>query len=213
MSAVRPIRIYRAICTAAGLRLKDKRVADKLASLIPKPVKLSDGRINQAFLPHIAEAVVDAFPGSKPDAAEIIRVLNERSLVGVVEDLGNVYKAVLREREVLGRVVTSQREIRQVNKRLMTLTNLVRGLDFNIESNIRVATNCIREALGYSGVRVYSLNLKEKTWGHVLVTCPPYFLILGDMYLIRVPMFSLLNFAFAAFLGFIHHLPFTIFCF
>lgn len=166
MTKIRPIRIYRAICSAAGLNLKNRAIQEKLAGLIPKPVRLLDGRINQTFLPHIASAVVEAFPGSKPDAAEIIRVLNERELVGVVEGLGNVYTAILREREVLGRVVNNQRELRQVNKRLMILQTMVRELGVDPEQNIRVAVRCIREALGYSGVRVYSVDLEKGTWFH-----------------------------------------------
>lgn len=166
MSRIRPIRIYRAICSAAGLNLKNRAIQEKLAGLIPKPVRLLDGRIDELFLPHIAAAVTQAFPAEKPDAAEIIRVLKERNLVGVVEDLGNVYTAILREWEVLGRVVDSQRKLRQGNKRLMTLQTLVRELDVDPEKNIRIAVRCIREALGYSGVRVYSVDLEKGTWFH-----------------------------------------------
>ena|GEM_PF-1402258 len=166
MTRIKPIRIYRAICAAACLNIKNKAVQAKLASLIPKPVKLSDGRIDIEFLPHIADAIVNTFKNTKPDATKIIRVLTDRGLVGAREDLGSVYQAILREREVLGRVVNNQKELRQVNRRLLTLQNLVRELGVDAEQNIKVAVRCIREALGYSGVRVYSVDLEKGTWFH-----------------------------------------------
>jgi diguanylate cyclase (GGDEF)-like protein len=170
MSAIRSTnirRIYRVIARVAGLDLNKPSVRAKLSELIPPPTRLEDGRINEPFLPLIAQAVVGTFPNCKPGAEELIQTaLKEAELARLVDDLGSVYNAVVKEHQAWKRLVNVKEKLRNVSTRQLALQNLVRELGADSVENIKIATRCLREALGFSGVRVYSVDLQRGTWLH-----------------------------------------------
>ncbi|MEE8638220.1 MAG: GGDEF domain-containing protein [Candidatus Margulisiibacteriota bacterium] len=155
-------RIYLTLAKSLGVEL-DRVVRRRFYNLIPRPVCAPDGRIIEGFLPHIAQRAVEVFPG-KANAEELIRELKQGNLTAHVEELGDVYKAILKERETALKMIKGLKKLRGVNRRLLNLQQLVRELGVEPRENREIAARCIREALGFSGVRVYTVDRKRGTW-------------------------------------------------
>jgi diguanylate cyclase (GGDEF)-like protein len=138
----------------------------QLMKHLPRAVFCPGGKLNEAFLPHIAPSLVGLFPESGKTAEELIAELKRENLTGILEGLGNVYRAVVRERERVLSLARQGNKLRRINARLLALQNLVTQLKLDPSENRKTATRCIREGLGFSGVRVYTLDMESGKWLH-----------------------------------------------
>jgi diguanylate cyclase (GGDEF)-like protein len=143
-----------------------RKTHTRVFNLLPNAVLCADGRINEQFLPHIAPRLVELFPGTGRTAAELITALKGENLTGVENDFNNLYQGIVKERDSITRLVDAHRNLKNINARLLSLQEFVQKLGLEPDSNREISTNCIREALGFSGVRVYTVNADNLTWLH-----------------------------------------------
>jgi len=152
--------IYHAISRFFGVTLSPQHKS-QLLKVIPQSVRTPDGKIAEPFVPHLALEIVKIFPGTGKTAEELVKELRNNDFVAQI-DFKNLYQMLLNE----GKVVLSAVKQRDLNARLLALQELIHDLGVNPEENRKIATRCLREALGYSGVRVYTLDLERGTWLH-----------------------------------------------
>ncbi|MFA5113142.1 MAG: GGDEF domain-containing protein [Candidatus Margulisiibacteriota bacterium] len=158
-------QINLAISRFFGVEIKKQRQT-RVFNLLPSAVLCADGRINEQFLPHIAPRMVELFPETPRSAEELIGMLKAEGLTCAEFNFGGIYTGVIKERDAIGRLVDAHIKLRNINARLLSLQEFVQKLGLEPEQNRLIATKCIREALGFSGVRVYSVNSGEGTWHH-----------------------------------------------
>jgi diguanylate cyclase (GGDEF)-like protein len=123
------------------------------------------GKLYAGFLPTVALEIKKVFP-DQVTQPKIMELLVEKGLVEEDFDFASVHQALMRDSEtalkVIGRIANQKR----VNKKLLVLQQLVTKLGHDPVENRKVATECIRGALGFSGVRVYTVDLEKDTWFH-----------------------------------------------
>ena len=165
-------QIYSLLYRAHGIK-SDQRIKRRLAELIPNPIRVSDGRVNGAFLPYFANQFVLDIPG-KASAEELIAAFEREKLSTAIQegrlvkglDLGNVYKAMVREREHLLGSLDRAKAHRLGAKRSVVLHDLVLALGEDIQENQKTVAQTIQKLFGFSGVRVYTVDLEKNTWKH-----------------------------------------------
>jgi len=162
-------------------RLIINKVADKigvagnadarknLAKTLPRAVRDKEGLIFTNILPHVAGEIsyrLTSFDVAvKPQ--EVSDLLREAGVISSQElDLGNLYQAILKEHETVLGDIARQESLKHVDRRFLALQHLVQRLGLEPSQNRSIATKCIREALGYSGVRVYTVDLENRNWFH-----------------------------------------------
>ncbi len=138
----------------------------QLTKHLPRAVFCPDGRLNEAFLPYVAQNLIEFFPQGGKTAEELVAELKRENLTGVLEGLGDVYKAMVREREKVLKLARQGSKLKRMKSRMLALQTLVNRLGLEPIENRKIATNCIREGLGFSGVRVYTLEMESGRWLH-----------------------------------------------
>lgn len=135
--------------------------------LMPQSIFTLDGRIYEPFVPHLVVEIskVCPLPGKK-GAAELIAELRSGKLLAPL-DAGNVYQAMLAEEKSLLDLASTGQNLRTLTRRQLALQGLVQELGYSAVENRKVATKCILQTLGFSGVRVYDLDLENRTWEHL----------------------------------------------
>lgn len=140
-----------------------------LARIIPPAVLGETGRINEVFLVPIAQKVIsDLFPAAGRSADELIAELRKEDLTRAGADLTGVYQSLVKEREKFLKLAQGSQKLSNSASRLKALIRMVQGLGLDAEENQKVAVRCVREGLGFSGARVYTVDVKKGTWLHCL---------------------------------------------
>jgi diguanylate cyclase (GGDEF)-like protein len=171
-------KIYEVVAKTRGFEL-DKLNKRKIFPILPQPIRVLDGRINGFFLPHFASQIVKTFPG-RASAEELIEVLQKEGLATVVLqrglaeglDFANMYKAMMVEGERLLARARQAQSLRVMASRYETLHHLVVELSLgsDVNKNRELVAQAIHNLLGYSGVRVYSVDLETRRWKHTFVS-------------------------------------------
>ena len=100
----------------------------QLMKRLPRPVFCPGGKLNEAFLPYIAPSLIGLFPESGKSAEELIAELKRENLTGILDDLSSVYKAVVREREIVLRYALRGNRFKRIKARILALQNMVNQL-------------------------------------------------------------------------------------
>jgi diguanylate cyclase (GGDEF)-like protein len=154
-------RIY----TLAGRALKPVVPKREITKLLPSGVFTSQGKLSTVFIRPLVTEINKAYPqGGRTAADEFIRELRNRDLVSKVLEPGRVYDAMVWERRNIAKLFGIHRGTTELTRKMMALQELVQELGLNPIANRKIAIRCIREALGFSGVRIYDLNLLKGTW-------------------------------------------------
>ncbi|OGB89257.1 hypothetical protein A2625_03720 [candidate division WOR-1 bacterium RIFCSPHIGHO2_01_FULL_53_15] len=140
-------------------------LANNLKFLLPQAA-LKEGKIASRFVP----AFVDQFRDVSDLTGEAQKIALELKDLGVIGELPErrdmsseeLYRALVWNEMVAGEGESH----REAANRLNALQELELKLGIDPEVNRQIATRCLREALGFSGVRVYSVDLEKKTWFH-----------------------------------------------
>jgi diguanylate cyclase (GGDEF)-like protein len=118
------------------------------------------------FLAPIVERITEAFQGQVEQKDELASALRREGLIGQPTDPEALYGSIMGGQRQVEALLTVSRKSTILKGRFLALQSLVNELGHDPERNIQITTDCVRRIFGFSGVRVYDVDLERGTWHH-----------------------------------------------
>ncbi|HVN67275.1 MAG TPA: hypothetical protein VMT55_02810, partial [Candidatus Sulfotelmatobacter sp.] len=130
---------------------------------LPRGVLTPSSQINPKFLPLVAADLAQLFTGGISRSSDLAAELQQKGLVCGTVDESHTYEALMARQLLLDRLAVLPFR----NRQLFALQSMVTRLGHDLNENLRVAMNCIRGVFGFSGVRIYEVDLVNGTYHHL----------------------------------------------
>ena len=165
LGAINRNYIYNAIRRLCG----DANETDikKVAKLLHRAIMTPEGKISAPFLPYFARQVAALhLAGNDLTEQRLIAELEKNDLVSPALEPERIFRSLMEGKDMGLRLAALHVGTKTLNRRFLALQNLIHQLGLEPEANREIAARCVREALGFSGVIVLTVDRGTRTWKH-----------------------------------------------